>query len=215
MTVWTAAAACISGLGGFLFGFDLGVVGGLLIAPSFQSHFGIDPNDKIREADINGNVVAILQIGCLFGSLAGTLTADKAGRRWSIIFSAVVFSVGGILQVVAANLGMLYAGRLIAGLGVGALSMLVPVYVAEIAHQSQRGLLGGLWNFFIAAGLAMSYWTNYIVQRVVTDDQDNALWQVPLIVQTIPGGILLVGMLMLFETPSSLLPMDTWIKPNR
>ncbi|KAJ8660550.1 hypothetical protein O0I10_003596 [Lichtheimia ornata] len=204
MTIWTAAAACISGLGGLLFGFDLGVVGGLLIAPSFQTHFGIDPNDKIREADINGNIVAILQIGCLFGSLAATLTADKAGRKWSIVFSAAVFCVGGILQVVAVNLGMLYAGRLIAGLGVGALSMLVPVYVAEIAHQSQRGLLGGLWQFFIAAGLALSYWTNYIVQRVVTDDQDNALWQVPLIVQTIPGGMLLVGMLVLFETPRQL-----------
>lgn len=50
-------------------------MGGLLIAPSFQTHFGIDPNDKIREADINGNIVAILQIGCLFGSLAATLTA--------------------------------------------------------------------------------------------------------------------------------------------
>lgn len=65
-------------------------------------------------------------------------------------------------------------------------------------------MLGGLWQFFIAAGLALSYWTNYIVQRVVTDDQDNALWQVPLIVQTIPGGMLLVGMLVLFETPRQL-----------
>ena len=50
----------------------------------------------------------------------------------------------------------------------------------------------------------MSYWTNYIVQRVVTDEQDNALWQVPLIVQTIPGGMLMVGMLVLFETPRHL-----------
>ena len=58
-------------------GFDLGVVGGLFIAPSFQMHFGIDPKDKIREAGINGNIVAILQIGCLVGSLAATTTAGN------------------------------------------------------------------------------------------------------------------------------------------
>ncbi|KAI8150383.1 permease of the major facilitator superfamily [Fennellomyces sp. T-0311] len=203
MTVWTAAAALVSCLGGFLFGFDLGVVGGLFIAPSFQTHFGIDPNDKIREADINGNIVAVLQIGCLFGSLAATTTADKLGRKWSIMIAAAVFSVGGILQIIGDGLPMLYAGRLVAGLGVGALSMLVPIYVAEIAHQTQRGILGGLWQFFIAAGLAMSYWTNYAVQRHV-DSADNALWRIPLIVQTVPGGIMLIGMLFLFETPRCL-----------
>jgi SP family sugar:H+ symporter-like MFS transporter len=55
----------------------LGVVGGMLIAPSFQSHFGIDPKDKIREADINGTIVSVLQIGCLFGALLATTTAGK------------------------------------------------------------------------------------------------------------------------------------------
>lgn len=50
-------------------------MGGLLIAPSFQSHFGIDPSDKIREADINGNIVAVLQIGCMVGCLSVTVIA--------------------------------------------------------------------------------------------------------------------------------------------
>ncbi|KAI9248784.1 general substrate transporter [Phascolomyces articulosus] len=203
MTVWTIAAALLSCLGGFLFGFDLGVVGGLFIAPSFQTHFGIDPNDKIREADINGNIVAVLQIGCLVGSLAATTTADKLGRKWSITIAAAIFTLGGILQIIGDGLSMLYAGRLIAGFGVGAMSMLVPVYVAEIAHQNQRGVLGGLWQFFIAAGLAMSYWTNYAVQSHV-NHTDNALWRIPLIVQLVPGVIMLIGMPFLFETPRCL-----------
>ncbi|KAG2222533.1 hypothetical protein INT45_002664 [Circinella minor] len=200
MTVWTVAAALVSCLGGFLFGFDLGVVGGLFIAPSFQTHFGIDPNDKIREAGINGNIVAILQIGCLVGSLASTTTA---GRKWSITIASGIFTIGGILQIIGDGLPMLYAGRLIAGFGVGAMSMLVPVYVAEIAHQNQRGILGGLWQFFIAAGLAMSYWTNFAVQSHV-DHTDNALWRIPLIVQTVPGVIMLISMPFLFETPRCL-----------
>jgi hypothetical protein len=53
----------------------LGVVGGILIAPSFQNHFGIDPNDKIGEANINGTIVSVLQIGCLFGALLATIIA--------------------------------------------------------------------------------------------------------------------------------------------
>ncbi|KAI9496255.1 general substrate transporter [Zychaea mexicana] len=188
-------------------GFDLGVVGGLFIAPSFQSHFGIDPNDTIREADINGSIVAVLQIGCLLGSLAATITADKLGRKWSITIAAAIFTLGGILQILGDGLSMLYAGRLVAGLGVGAMSMLVPIYVAEIAHQDQRGILGGLWQFFIAAGLAMSYWTNYVVQShvAVTDD---ALWRIPLIVQTVPGVIMLFGMPFMFETPRCLCAHD-------
>ncbi|KAL0081426.1 general substrate transporter [Phycomyces blakesleeanus] len=200
MPFWTAAATCISCLGGFLFGFDLGVVGGLLIAPSFLSYFGIDPNNKEQEANISGNVVSILQVGCLIGALMATSTADKLGRKYSIIIAAGIFTIGGIVQVIGYSLAVLYVGRLVAGLGVGALSMLVPVYVAEVAHHKHRGFLGGLWMFFIATGLASSYWTNYAVKRLV-DSNDNNLWRIPLIIQTAPGLIMLFGMLCLFETP--------------
>ncbi|KAI7866813.1 general substrate transporter [Spinellus fusiger] len=200
MPFWTASAACISCLGGFLFGFDLGVVGGLLIAPSFQSYFGIDPTDKVGEASINGNIVAFLQVGCLVGALLATITADRIGRKYSILLSAVIFTIGGVLQVVGYHLTLFYCGRLIAGLGVGAMSMLVPIYVAEIAPQNQRGFLSGVWMFFIATGLASSYWTNYAVKRLV-HPYDDQLWRIPLIVQTIPGVIMMVGMLFLFETP--------------
>ncbi|KAG1113943.1 hypothetical protein G6F42_014325 [Rhizopus arrhizus] len=180
MTLWSILATCIACLGGFLFGYDLGVVGGMLIAPSFQTYFHIDPNNKIQEAEINGNIVSVLQVGCLFGSLLATSTADALGRKYSIMTAACVFTIGGVFQIIGYNLMILYLGRVISGLGVGALSMLVPIYVAEIAHQRHRGLLGGLWMFFIATGLASSYWSNYIV---------------------IPSVMLLFGMAFLFETP--------------
>ncbi|KAI9318636.1 general substrate transporter [Dichotomocladium elegans] len=159
----------------------------------------------MREAHVVGNIVAVLQLGCLTGSLAATLTADKLGRKWSIVLAALIFTIGGGLQITGMDLDMLYVGRFIAGLGVGGLSMLVPVYVAEIAHPSQRGMLGGLWQFFIAAGLALSYWTNYIVQRLIDDPMDNALWRVPLTVQVVPGVIMMFGMFALFETPRYLI----------
>lgn len=200
MTFWSVFSTCIACLGGFLFGYDLGVVGGILIAPSFQTHFGIDPNDKLEEASINGNIVSVLQIGCLFGALLATFIADALGRKWSIMTAAFIFTVGGIFQIIGLDLGMLYAGRVISGLGVGALSMLVPIYVAEISHQSQRGRLGGLWMFFIATGLATSYWSNYIARKLI-DEHNNMLWRIPLIIQVIPSILLLFGMIALFETP--------------
>ncbi|KAI9486054.1 MAG: general substrate transporter [Benjaminiella poitrasii] len=172
----------------------------MLIVPSFQKHFGIDPDDKIQEANINGTIVSVLQIGCLFGALLATSTADTLGRKLSIMAAAFIFTIGGVLQIIGCRLGMLYAGRIISGLGVGALSMLVPIYVAEIAHQKYRGLLGGLWMFFIATGLALSYWTNYIARKLIDDDNDM-LWRVPLIVQVIPSIVLCLGMIFLFETP--------------
>lgn len=125
----------------------MGVVGGMLIAPSFQTYFGIDPNDKLREAEINGTIVSVLQIGCLFGALLSTSTAgtyyttkkkgwdfnllckyiDRFGRKYSILLASLVFLVGGILQIIGLRLEVMYMGRVISGLGVGALSMLVPV----------------------------------------------------------------------------------------
>ncbi|CEP11315.1 hypothetical protein [Parasitella parasitica] len=204
MTLWSILATCIACLGGFLFGYDLGVVGGMLIAPSFQTYFGIDPKDKIQEAEINGNIVSVLQVGCLFGSLLATITA---GRKFSIMIAALIFTVGGAFQILGYSLMILYLGRAISGLGVGALSMLVPIYVAEIAHQRHRGLLGGLWMFFIATGLATSYWSNYIVRKLV-NEHDNLLWRIPLIIQIIPSMLLLLGMTFLFETPRWLCSHD-------
>ncbi|KAG2235416.1 hypothetical protein INT48_005766 [Thamnidium elegans] len=199
-TLWSIFATSVACLGGFLFGYDLGVVGGMLIAPSFQTYFGIDPSDKLREAEINGTIVSVLQIGCLFGALLSTSTADRFGRRYSILLASLVFLIGGILQIIGIRLEVMYIGRIISGLGVGALSMLVPIYVAEIAHQSQRGLLGGLWMFFISTGLAVSYWSHYVVRKII-DEQDNLLWRIPLIIQIVPAILLFFGMLFLFETP--------------
>jgi SP family sugar:H+ symporter-like MFS transporter len=107
----------------------------MLVAPSFQTYFGIDPNDKTREAEINGSIVCVLQIGCLFGSLMATSTAgrntaielivlfiksflDALGRKYSIMMAAFVFTIGGIFQIIGYSLEVMYTGRVISGLGI-------------------------------------------------------------------------------------------------
>lgn len=83
--------------------------------------------------------------------MAGVST-DRLGRRWTIILGSLIFCLGGALQTSALNLGFLYGGRIVAGVGVGILVMIIPLYQAEIAHPAIRGRLTGLQQLFIGLG---------------------------------------------------------------
>lgn len=77
---------------------------------------------------------------------------DVLGRRLTIVLGSLVFCLGGALQTGATSIGLLYAGRVIAGIGVGFLVMVVPLYQAEIAHPSIRGRIGGQVQFMLGIG---------------------------------------------------------------
>lgn len=99
--------------------------------------------------------------GAFFGAAVAGITANRLGRRWTIILGCLVFCLGGALQTSAQNIAYLYSGRSIAGLGVGVLVMIIPLYQAEIAHPAIRGRLTGLQQLFIGlgattAGMSMS-----------------------------------------------------------
>ena len=96
--------------------------------------------------------MSIFTGGAFFGALIAGLTTDLLGRRKTIILGALTFCLGGALQTSAQNLGYLYGGRCIAGLGVGILVMIIPLYQAEIAHPTIRGRLTGLQQLFIGLG---------------------------------------------------------------
>lgn len=100
----------------------------------------------------SGAVVSVFTGGAFFGAAIAGLTSDKLGRRWTIAMGSVIFCLGSGLQSGAQNLGYLYSGRVIAGLGVGILVMIVPLYQAEIAHPQIRGRLTGLQQFMIGIG---------------------------------------------------------------
>ncbi|KAI8969312.1 general substrate transporter [Mycotypha africana] len=190
-------ATAISSIGGFLFGYDIGVISGVLAMPTFPTFFGMqgDPN---HIAKMKGDVVSLLQAGCCVGALLINFIADPFGRKWSIVLSSLVFIVGSILQVVAQNLPTMMAGRFIGGMGVGGCSMLVPMYIAEIAPRKLRGRLGTLWQFLIVLGIMMSYWIDYACLRHIPTGDTQ--WRVPLGIQIAPGFILGVGMVFLPES---------------
>ncbi|ORX79278.1 general substrate transporter [Basidiobolus meristosporus CBS 931.73] len=145
----TAAAAAI---GGLLFGYDVGVISGVHVMPSFEQRF--DTQGKALKV---GFIVSSLVLGCFFGSFAASWLADRFGRRTSILIGGIVFTIGGALQASSFGVGQLIAGRIIAGLAVGLLSMVVPLYQSELAPKDIRGTLVSMQQLAITIGILISF----------------------------------------------------------
>jgi MFS family permease len=144
-------------LGSLLYGYDLGVIAQVIASQSFNAKF--QPN-----AAETGAVVSVFTGGAFFGAGAAGPMGDKLGRRMTILCGALVFILGGALQTGAQALSYLYSGRLIAGVGVGILVMIIPVYQAELAHPDIRGRITALVQFMLGIGALAAAWISYGTQ---------------------------------------------------
>ena len=126
----------------------------------------------------------MLAAGGSAGALLAAPTSDFLGRKWSVFLWGLVFVIGAVMQMVA-NYEVLIAGRFIAGLGVGASSMLSPQFLAENAPKSVRGSMTASYNLMIVMSLMLAFWVNYGVslwhQKGVADD--NTQWRVAMGIQ--------------------------------
>jgi MFS transporter, SP family, sugar:H+ symporter len=136
-------------MGGFIFGYDTGQISGILETPNFLQLFGQygtkpDGSQGYYFSNVrSGLIVSLLSIGTLIGALIAAPIADRFGRKWSIISWTGMFSIGVVIQVASEgpNWVQIVMGRWVAGLGVGALSLLVPMYQSEISPRHIRGAL--------------------------------------------------------------------------
>jgi sugar porter (SP) family MFS transporter len=181
---------CVSCMGSFAFAFDTGVISGVLTLASFEKDFGYSTAQK---TNINSNAVSILQGGAFFGCFLVWPVTASLGRRGGLLVSAVVFAIGTILQIINSHtLGTFYAGRVVAGVGIGAATVLIPVYAAEMSPKEIRGKLGACFQLFFATGVMVAYWVTY----AVSNDQPKITrqWQIALGLQLLPASLLLFGM---------------------
>ncbi|KAI9295089.1 sugar transporter [Neoconidiobolus thromboides FSU 785] len=185
-------------IGGFLFGYDTGVISGVLVTPSFVRAFF--PINSL----VQGAIVSTLIAGAFVGSLVSGILADRMGRKYTILLASVIFILGAGLQSGAMNLGMLYAGRFVAGFSIGQLSMVVPLYQSEISSPDIRGRLISLQQFAITVGIAASFWVDYLCQGFY----DDLAWRLPLGLQAAPAVILAVGTIFLPFSPRWLIDKD-------
>ncbi|KAK8030204.1 hexose transporter [Apiospora rasikravindrae] len=159
------------------------------------------PNNELGFSNTrSGLIVGLLSIGTLVGALIAAPVADKIGRRWSICLWTIIVSVGFVIQVAASTVWeQIMAGRLIAGFGVGALSLLVPMYQAETAPPWIRGALVCTYQLFITLGIFLAACFNY---GTYTHQRNNsASWRIVIGLGWIWTIMLGLGILLFSETP--------------
>ncbi|KAF4983961.1 hypothetical protein FZEAL_753 [Fusarium zealandicum] len=193
--------ALVASMSALAMGYDTAVIGGTMALESFIRDFRLDEADKTTRDTVQGNIVSTFQAGCFFGALLTFPIAEKWGRRKTIIGAALVFLVGGTLMTAAnGNMNMIIGGRAVAGLGIGASSLTVPVYIAETAPPSIRGRLVGIFEIASQGGGMLGFWINYATDRTI-DVNSKTQWIVPLALQLAPGLGLCFGMLWCPESP--------------
>ncbi|NML54096.1 sugar porter family MFS transporter [Streptomyces sp. R302] len=173
ITWWAAAIA----VGGFLFGFDTGVVSGALLY--IRDDFGLNSFQQ-------GSVVSVLLIGSVIGAMGAGKLADRWGRRRLLGVAGGVFLAGTAVAVFATGYGMLLTARIVLGLAVGTASALVPVYLSEISPTEIRGRLLTMNQLMITVGILVAY----LVNLVFADGGD---WRAMFACGAVPALVLVVA----------------------
>ncbi|KAJ4168119.1 hypothetical protein NW754_011933 [Fusarium falciforme] len=136
------ALVCSACFGGMLFGWETGAIGGVLAMEDTQKRFGYADASAKHKATQDQNIVSTLQAGCFLACFLTSWLTEKFGRRWCLIATGALTTAGVICQAGSAAKGIIavmYVGRFISGLGVGAASTLVPLYVSECSPRAIRG----------------------------------------------------------------------------
>jgi MFS family permease len=187
-----------------LFGYNQSGVGGLLSLRDWNDHFpeintvDAEGAEKSSRSTKQGAVVATFTIGALFGALSCSWIGDILGRRKLVFFAAVLTLIGEILQCTSFQIAQFIVGRLILGVGVGALSATVPVWQSECSSTANRGKHVVLDGCFISLGYLLEAWINLGFFEI----KDNAplQWRIPL---AIPCVISMMLMATTFYFPES------------
>lgn len=216
---------CFASLGCMMYGYDQGVMGSILVMQNFQAHF-----PTLTGSTIQGWLVSALELGAWAGALFNGYLADRISRKYSMLVAVIVFTLGTGLQTGAQNPAMLFAGRVIGGIGIGMFSMVIPLYQAEIAPPELRGSLVSLQQLSITIGTCISFWLDYGMHFVGGSDcnpagianpyeadgttfnatlahghtclgEKTVSWRIPLALQLIPAWILFFGMFFLPFSP--------------
>ncbi|KAM0817039.1 putative General substrate transporter [Seiridium cardinale] len=200
----------VTSLGGFLFGYDTGQISGMLLFTDFVNRFGQEQADGTRAwvPIIQSLLVSLMSIGTLIGALSGAYTAEWWGRRRSLSFGVVIFCIGNIIQITAMNSWVhMMMGRFVAGLGVGNLSVGVPMFQSECSPREIRGAVVASYQLMITIGILISNIINYGVRNIQESDSS---WRIVIglgIFFSLPLGL---GVMLVPESPRWLASRNDW-----
>ncbi|KAH7850778.1 hypothetical protein Vadar_002922 [Vaccinium darrowii] len=203
-------ACIVAALGGSLFGYDLGVSGGVTSMDDFLKEFFPKvyrrKQENLKETDYckyDNQVLTLFTSSLYFAALVSTFAAShvtrQKGRRASILVGSVSFFCGGLVNAFAKNIAMLIIGRIFLGFGIGFGNQAVPLYLSEMAPAKIRGAVNQLFQLTTCLGILVANFINYGTNKIHPWG-----WRLSLGLATVPATLMFVGGLFLPETPNSL-----------
>jgi MFS transporter, SP family, galactose:H+ symporter len=192
---YTYLVASVAALGGLLFGYDIGVISGAEL--QLVKAFDMSPGSEEL-------AVAAVLIGAVAGSVFAGKLADRISRRYALLAMAIVYGLGAVLTAISPGYWWFFAFRLLTGVAVGASSMIVPVFIAELAPRQIRGALVILQQLAIAFGILVSYLFDYLYTELGWG------WR-PMFATAVVAAVgLAIGMLLLDHSPRWLAMRGRW-----
>src|SRR2546428_2557642 len=200
-SAYVIALCCVAAIGGFLFGFDSGVINGTVDA--LANAFG-------TRAAGTGFAVASVVLGCAVGAFVAGTIADVHGRRPTMLLNAVLFLASAFATGAAGSAGFFITSRIVGGLAIGAASVLAPMYIAEVAPAHIRGRLASLQQMAIVLGLFSAFLSNDIIARIAGGAGaifwlGTPAWRWMFWMEAVPAAAFLLGVLLIPESPRFLI----------
>jgi sugar porter (SP) family MFS transporter len=180
--------ALVAALGGLLFGFDTAVISGA--EQSIKEVYQL-------EGFWHGFTNAIALIGTIVGALFSGKPAERLGRRKVLIFIAALYTISAMGSALAGSWHSFLLYRFLGGLGVGASSVVGPMYISEISPAAMRGRLVALFQFNIVFGILLAFLSNFFINRLIEHDA----WRWMLGVETIPALLFFALLFLIPESP--------------
>ncbi|PWY82084.1 general substrate transporter [Aspergillus heteromorphus CBS 117.55] len=201
VTLRSFAMSMFVSLGGLLFGYDTGQISGFEQESDYIRRYGMQKADgEWYLSDVrSGLLTSLLSIGTLIGALVAAPIADRLGRKWSITLWSFILIIGLIVQISApsGNWVQMVMGRWTTGLGVGACSLLVPMYQGESAPRHIRGAMISCYQLFVTIGIFLAYLINLGTNTL----HGTAQWRITLGLTFLFALALGLGMAMFPESP--------------
>ncbi|GAV59260.1 Sugar_tr domain-containing protein [Cephalotus follicularis] len=208
VTVSVAITCIVAASSGLIFGYDIGISGGVTTMVPFLKKFF--PSILRKAADANTNIYCVfdsqaltaftssLYIAGLASSLAASRLTASFGRKAIMVLGGCTFLVGGAINGGAENIAMLILGRILLGIGIGFTNQATPVYLSEVAPSKWRGAFNTGFQFFLGIGVVAANCINFATAKHPWG------WRVSLGLAVVPAAIMTIGALLISDTPSSL-----------
>ncbi|PQP96598.1 sugar carrier protein C [Prunus yedoensis var. nudiflora] len=212
LTARVLITCIVAATGGLIFGYDLGVSGGVTSMDSFLKQFfpavyqkesSIKPSDD-QYCKFDSQTLTLFTSSLYLAALVACVFASTitrvCGRRLTMILGGVLFLAGALVNAFANAVWMLYVGRLLLGFGIGCANQSVPIYVSETAPSKYRGALNMMFQLSITIGILAAGVLNYFFAKI----KGGGGWRLSLGGAAVPAIIIIVGALFLPDTPNSL-----------